>query len=226
MADIVVGPGADMADAQGQVRLGPFQRLALALLVAAKHQRLVRRIEIEADHVPELGLEVRVAGQFESADQMGLDLIRRPNPLHACRRDPDLPRHRANAPTRPIWRRLGRLDDQLLPLGFRDRRLRAAAARLLKTRQPKTRKPPFPADHGGPAHSHFRRSRVLATAARPQQYDARSADQPLRRSRRIDDAFQLPALLASYLQGFDRSAHDRRIIGPITYCHANCETLH
>lgn len=226
MADVVVGPSADMADAQRQVRLGPFQRLALALLVAAEHQRLVRRVEIEADHVPELGLEVRVARQFERAGQMGLDLVCCPNPLHACRRDPHLPRHRANTPTGPIRRRLRRLDDQLFPFRFRDRRLRAAASRLLKTRQPKARKPTFPADDRRPAHSCLGRGRVLAAACRPQEHDARSADQPLRRSRSIDDAFQLPALLAGHLQRFDRSAHDRRIIGANTYCHANCETLH
>lgn len=65
VADVVVGAGADMAQAQGQTRLRPFQCLTLALLVAAQHQRPVRRIEIKTDDIPGLRLEIRIAGQFE-----------------------------------------------------------------------------------------------------------------------------------------------------------------
>jgi len=41
-------------------------------LVHREHQRPVRRIEIEADDVDQLGLEVRVVGQLEGADLMRL----------------------------------------------------------------------------------------------------------------------------------------------------------
>lgn len=42
---VIVGPGSDMPRAQGQARPGALQGLTLALLVAAQHQRLVRRIQ-------------------------------------------------------------------------------------------------------------------------------------------------------------------------------------
>ena len=82
VARVVVGLGADVANAARQPGLGALQRLALALLFAAQHQRLVRWIEIEADHIPELGLERRVVRQLEGAHQMRLDLVGAPQPLH------------------------------------------------------------------------------------------------------------------------------------------------
>ena len=46
---------------QGQHRLGPIQGLDLALFVNAQDQRLRGRVQVEADHVPQLADEVRVA---------------------------------------------------------------------------------------------------------------------------------------------------------------------
>jgi hypothetical protein len=72
---VVVGLGADVANAERQPGLGTLQRLLLALLVAAQHQRLVRWIEIEADHIPELGLERRVVGQLKMCTRCSLILL-------------------------------------------------------------------------------------------------------------------------------------------------------
>ena len=60
--DVIVGCGFDMSDTEGEPRLGAFQRLALALLVAAEDQGAVGRLKVEADDVPEFFLEVLVVG--------------------------------------------------------------------------------------------------------------------------------------------------------------------
>jgi hypothetical protein len=48
-----------------QSKLRALQRLALALLVAVKHEGFGRRIEIEPDHDPEFGLEIGINGKLE-----------------------------------------------------------------------------------------------------------------------------------------------------------------
>ena len=58
--------------------------LDLALFVDAQHQRLVRRIEIEPDHVRDLGGEVLVARHLERLDLMRLQSMRSPNALGRC----------------------------------------------------------------------------------------------------------------------------------------------
>ena len=46
MSDVIVGAGLRMTRAQRQGKLGALQRLALALLIAAKHQRLIGWVQV------------------------------------------------------------------------------------------------------------------------------------------------------------------------------------
>ncbi len=207
VACIVVGASANMANPQGQSGLGSLQRLALAFLVAAQDERLVGRVEVEANDVPELGLEVRVVRQFESSGQVGLDLVGRPNPLHARRRYSGLASHRTHAPAGPIRRRLCRLRNDPVLLRCGNRRLRPAARRFLQPCQTVAGKPALPANHCRSAHSYFGGRRLLATARGTQQNDPRPGDHALRRRRGVDHSFQLPALLAVEVQNFDGSGH-------------------
>src|SRR5215469_17677529 len=110
-----------------QAGLGAFERLALALLVAAQDQRPVRRVEIKADHIPEFGLELRIAGQLEGPHQMRLDVVGAPQPLHRGLRDARRLGHRAYAPALSVWRRLRRPAEDLALGGERDRRLPTAS---------------------------------------------------------------------------------------------------
>src|SRR5271166_2227840 len=48
-----------------QARLRAVERLNLAFLVDAEHQRLVRRVHVEADDVCDLFGELRIAGQLD-----------------------------------------------------------------------------------------------------------------------------------------------------------------
>ena len=75
VALVVVRLRAAVAAHDGKAGLGAFQGLALAFLVATQHQRPVRRVQVQPDHVPELPLEVLVVGQFERPRRMGLDVV-------------------------------------------------------------------------------------------------------------------------------------------------------
>src|SRR5262245_10910710 len=106
MPVIVVGLGANVSLAQRQAGLGAFESLTLALLIAAEHHGPIARIEIEAHHVPKLFLKGKVLGELEIAYPVGLQLMGRPESLHARFAQPGFPGHGAHAP-RPAVRRAG-----------------------------------------------------------------------------------------------------------------------
>ena len=79
---VVMGPGANVSLAQRQSGLGAFESLSLALFIAAEHQGLLGRVEIEAHDVPEFFLKPKVLGELEIAHPVGLQLMGRPESLH------------------------------------------------------------------------------------------------------------------------------------------------
>lgn len=109
MTSVVMGCSpAVAACAKGQCRLRTFERLALALLIATKHEGLCRRVEIQADDIPELLLESRVVGEFECLGDVRLDIVGPPNSVNGVRGDADMRRHRPGAPAlHGRWRRGG-----------------------------------------------------------------------------------------------------------------------
>src|SRR5215218_7766280 len=84
MALVVMRHGATTSLLQRQARLGTVERLDLALLIHRKHQRLVRRIEIQADDVLHLLGKALVVRQLEAFPLMRLELVRLPDPLHTA----------------------------------------------------------------------------------------------------------------------------------------------
>lgn len=108
VADIVMRLRSDMPDSQRQTRLRALQGLNLAFLIATEHQRLIRRVEIQPDHIPKLLFEMRIIGQFEGAGQVRFQVIGGPEPVHAGGRDPGDSRH---APTAPSWLADSQLSD-------------------------------------------------------------------------------------------------------------------
>ena len=112
---------------QRQARLRAVERLDLAFLVDAQHQRPVRRVHVEPDDVGDLLLELRVVGELEAAHQMRLQ------PASAQMRCTELDwlmptacGHRRAAPMRRRRRRLVRRLGQHL---LRSPRPSAAACR-------------------------------------------------------------------------------------------------
>src|SRR3954469_4079505 len=62
--------GAGAAPLHGQAGLGAVERLDLRLLIDRQHHGMRRRVDIEADDVPEPGHEVGIVGELEAADAM------------------------------------------------------------------------------------------------------------------------------------------------------------
>jgi hypothetical protein len=55
VADVVVGGAFGQARPDGQDGLGPVQRLDLALLIHAHHDRVLGRVQVQTHHIGELG---------------------------------------------------------------------------------------------------------------------------------------------------------------------------
>src|SRR6267378_8707939 len=66
VADVVVRDAFDVPQSQRQKRLRALERLYLALLINTQHQRMIRRIEVQADDVAHLLDEERVARELEA----------------------------------------------------------------------------------------------------------------------------------------------------------------
>src|SRR5439155_2951028 len=76
-----------------------------------KHQRLLRRVEVKADHIPKLRLELWVARELEGAHAMGLEVVGTPQPMHRAHRDAGVPGHAAHRPAGVTFGRAGDFAD-------------------------------------------------------------------------------------------------------------------
>ena len=85
VADVIVGHRPGPALLHRQAGLGAVKGLDLRLLVNRQHQTVGRRVEIEPDHVAQLGGKSRVLRQLEVVHPMRLQPVRRPDP-----RPPDM----------------------------------------------------------------------------------------------------------------------------------------
>ena len=65
MADVVVAALLVVARLHRKHFLGAVQRLNLGLLIDAQHDRVSRRVQIQAYNVGDLGLQFRVGGELE-----------------------------------------------------------------------------------------------------------------------------------------------------------------
>src|SRR5579863_8511804 len=81
MALIVVRHGSAATGLERQTGLGPVERLNLTLLVDRKHDRVRRRVDVEADNVAQLGGEVRVVRELELAHAVRLHAVCSPDAL-------------------------------------------------------------------------------------------------------------------------------------------------
>jgi hypothetical protein len=113
--------------------LGAVERLDLRLLVDRQRQRMLGRIDIEADDILHLGGKLRIVRQFERAHPVRLEAMRRPDALHAAMADPGGFRHRPAGPVRRLARRLSeRHLDHSLDRPRRQRRLARWAGGLMQ----------------------------------------------------------------------------------------------
>ena len=98
VALVVVGHGAEPARLDRQSGLGAVERLNLRLLVDREHHRMRRRIDVQADDVPELGSEGGIPRQLKGLQAVGLQTVGLPDPLHRGARDADRLGHGADRP--------------------------------------------------------------------------------------------------------------------------------
>ena len=97
--DVVMGAAGSQARAQRQHRRGPVQGLDLGFLIDADHDRVVRRVQAQANDIADLGFQLRVGAELKRLDPVRLDLPLAPDPGHARERDPQL---RGQEPGRPV----------------------------------------------------------------------------------------------------------------------------
>src|ERR1035438_2571873 len=79
VALVVVGDGAGTAGLHRQAGLRAVERLDLALLVAAEHQGVLGRVQVQPHHIEQLVLEARVARELEGARQVRPDAVALPD---------------------------------------------------------------------------------------------------------------------------------------------------
>ena len=131
VALVVVGHRLCLATLQRQTGLGTIERLDLTLLVDREHDGPLGRVQIQAHHIAQLRLKLRIARELEAAHLMRLETGTLPYPVHRARRKPHLGPHPAAAPVRrPDRTTGGRQRQHLVDFRLRDRRL-ARPARLI-----------------------------------------------------------------------------------------------
>ncbi len=106
MALIIMCHGSGAAFLQRQARLGPVERLDLALLIETEDDGMGGRIDIEADHVAQLVNELGVVRELELKHPMRLEAMCAPDPLDGADADPGSLSHHGASPVRCLARRI------------------------------------------------------------------------------------------------------------------------
>jgi len=87
VALVVVSAPLDLAGAEREHRLGPVERLDLGFLIYAQHDRVLRRIEVQSDHVDHLGDEVGIGRAREGTEAMRLQPVLTEDLVHGVPSD-------------------------------------------------------------------------------------------------------------------------------------------
>lgn len=120
VAPIVVRHPGRKPLAHWQNGLRPIERLDLRFLIDAEDQGTLRRIEIEADDVGHLGIELGIGAELEGLDAMGLKAVLLPQAMHRSRAELDLLRQPSHAPVSGGLRRFHRRSNHASLLRGRD----------------------------------------------------------------------------------------------------------
>ena len=227
VALVIMGHGAGTALLHGQAGLGTVERLDLALFVDAEDQCLVWRIEIEPDHVLHLGGEVLVARDLEGVDQVRLEPVRPPDPLHAAIRDVGGRRHAAQAPMGCIRRFLvQRHVHHLFDLIRRQRLDPRWAGRVLQQPvHPLRHIAAAPAANREQALADCRRNPLRRQPVAGQQHDPRPPNHLLRRVSATSQTLQSLTIGRADRNPLDLS-HRRRLAGSRRFVNPVSATEH
>ncbi len=178
VSEVVVGTAFGQPGLQRQDRRGPVQGLDLGFLVHAQHDRVLRRVQVQADHVGDLADQLRVGGEPKRLRPPRLDPVLPPRLGHCGVGDAQLPGQQPGGPVRhrqlPRRRRQRRGDDRRMV----DRPGPTRALLVVQTRHPAGLVTLPPADHRRPRHPHQPRDRGVRHPIRGQQHDPRPLRQP------------------------------------------------
>src|SRR5260370_20773803 len=98
MALVVMGECGSAPLLHRKSRLGTIKRLNLALLVDRQDDRVVGRVDVEADDLVQFGRKLRIVGQLELAHPVRLETMSAPYPLYRADANPGRLRHRGATP--------------------------------------------------------------------------------------------------------------------------------
>ncbi len=175
---VVVGPSFGEPGLHRQHLLGPVQRLDLGLLIHTQHDRVLRRRQVQPDHVGDLRDQLGVGGELERLGPPGLHPVVPPGPSDRGVADPKPRRHQTRRPVcdpELLRRRLQRLSHDL---GVIDVPRPTRSRLILQTLQPAALVPLPPIDHRWPRQPSPVRDPRVGLALGRQQHDPSSLRQP------------------------------------------------
>ena len=148
MAAVVVRASFGQTGHHRQNRLHVIQRLNLALLVHALHQRSIGRVQVQPHDVAHLLSEQRIGGQLEGLSSVWLQTTGAPDAHHGALRQAAARRRRSAAPVRGGARLLVQgLGNDLLNHRIADGARRAGTRLIEQTTEPSAVKAPAPLAH-------------------------------------------------------------------------------
>ena len=180
---VVVGHALDVSQAERQHRLGPFQRLDLALLVDAQHHGALGGMQVQIDDVAYLFYEERICGEFEVRPTVGLQTESTPDAMDCVLRQPGLVCHRAYRPL-GLFRWLG-IEGFVYDFGhllILNRPRSTWADFVVQAAQTSIQKPPAPLAHRRSRYAQCLRDILVGPSVSGQQHDLRAAHEPMRKA--------------------------------------------
>ena len=208
MPVVVMGLGANVSLAQRQSGLGAFESLTLAFFITAEHQGPIRRIEVEAHHVPKLFLKLKVCGELEITHPVGLQLMGRPESLHARFAQASFASHHAHAPGPAVRSPRARQTQGPSHSLGRKPRFTSPPRRVLEPLQALGGPSLPPTTDGQKTHSLFLCNLFVGESLSQAQDDASSENIPLAAGLGVHDALEFSLLTGSHFNRY-RCWHNR-----------------
>src|SRR5258706_714388 len=213
MALVVVSHGSTATLLERKAGLSPIKGLNLGLLINRQDERMLRRIEVQPDHVFQLLDKMRIVAELEGPHQMGLQTMPFPNPTHRRVAHSRRPCHTASTPVSGIaGGLLSRPANNLLDQLPRDRRQATRPRSIfLNPSQTQLRVSTTPAAHRMPHDPKLRSDLLVLLSRGCQQDNLGSLNQPGRSAAASRKALQLPLLLRRK-PNFRRDSHPQILL--------------
>ena len=219
VALVIMGHGAGAPLLHGKPGLGTVERLDLALLVERKHDGMGRRIDIEPHHVAQLLHELRIVGEFELLDLVGLKPVCAPDAKDRAGADAASLGHHHAGPVASLPQRLARCQRHDARGHLRAERRNARGPRLVaqQARNTLLHEPFLPAPDAGLGLACLPHDLVGPDTVRRKQHDLGTPDMLLRRVAVLQNCLQPLAVRRLQRDRYARShppdSHRQSVVG-------------